>query len=192
MIDYFISDLHFGHKNILEHCDRDFASVEEMDSTYIDAWNSVVRNQDRVFVLGDFSFYDTEKTQQILNKLAGQKFLIKGNHDRSKILKKLKGFTNVVDYLELKYENEGRQEMVCLSHFPILSWHQRAKGAWHLHGHCHGSLVLPDCLKTARIFDVGVDNLYKVFLKYAPVSFQEIKEHLKDATVTTVDHHKVY
>jgi calcineurin-like phosphoesterase family protein len=191
-IDYFISDLHFGHKNIIEHCDRGFANIEEMDLTYIDAWNAAVKGQDRVFILGDFSFYHTEQTQGILDSLKGQKFFVKGNHDSSKMLAKLKGLAKVVDYLELKYNlDNGSTQRVCLSHFPMLSWHQRARGAWHFHGHCHGSLVLPKELENARIFDVGVDNIFKVFSKYSPVSLGEITEHLKDRIVSTSDHHRV-
>jgi len=35
-MDYIISDLHLDHSNIIDHCDRPFGSVEEMNETLIE------------------------------------------------------------------------------------------------------------------------------------------------------------
>lgn len=176
--DFFISDTHFGHSNIIKHCERPFSSVEHMNESLIECWNKVVTNSDRVFVLGDFSFYKAERTNEILSKLKGQKFLVKGNHESAKTLKKTVGFAKVTDYEDLKFDLEGRQVRVVMSHFPFLSWHQMSRGAYHLHGHCHGTLKLPEGLKNARVFDVGVDNLAAVFGGYYPVTLETIVSHL--------------
>lgn len=32
---YYTADPHFGHRNILAHCNRPFSSVEEMDKALI-------------------------------------------------------------------------------------------------------------------------------------------------------------
>lgn len=54
---WFISDTHFGHKNILKYCPvRNFNSIEEHDQYIIDYWKSVVSKKDYVFHLGDFHF----------------------------------------------------------------------------------------------------------------------------------------
>ena len=190
--DYFIADTHFGHKNVIEFCARPFIDTQAMDAVMIEAWNDTVKNQDRVFVLGDFSFYDAEKTEKILAQLHGQKFLVKGNHDSSKMLKRLTKFAKVSAYEDLKLAlPNGETVRAVLSHFPFLSWHQMHRGAYHFHGHCHGGLRLPKELEQARIFDVGVDNLSKVFGSYAPVSLENLVQHLVSRKLTSVDGHKL-
>ncbi len=78
---YFTSDLHFGHKNILEYEHRDigmniFPTIENHDNKLIYNWNSVVKNNDLVFILGDLSFYNAETTNNIVKRLNGSKVLI--------------------------------------------------------------------------------------------------------------------
>ena len=77
---YFTSDLHFGHKNILEYENRnikmDVKTIEEHDNKLIYSWNSIVKNNDLVFILGDLSFYNAETTNNIVKRLNGSKVLI--------------------------------------------------------------------------------------------------------------------
>lgn len=79
---YVVADTHFGHKNVIEYESRPFDSVEEMDITMINNWNSVVNPDDIVYFLGDFAFYSRERLVQIGKQLNGYKILVKGNHDR--------------------------------------------------------------------------------------------------------------
>lgn len=54
---YFISDPHFGHKNVLEFEKRPFSTVEEMDQAIIDNVNYTIKKKnDIVFWLGDMFF----------------------------------------------------------------------------------------------------------------------------------------
>lgn len=190
MADFFISDTHFGHSSVIEYCSRPFADVQQMDEYLCDAWNSTVTSRDRVFVLGDFSFHRGPETGKILDKLRGQKFLIKGNHDYSKTISKLSQFNRISTYEDTIFTLEsGERISVVMSHFPFLSWNKMSRGSYHFHGHCHGNLRLPEGLKHARIFDVGIDNLANVFGTYAPVQLEKLVEHLRDKVPTSVDQH---
>jgi calcineurin-like phosphoesterase family protein len=141
-----------------------------------------------VYIVGDFSFHEPAVTSAILHALNGHKILIKGNHDNSKGLLKTTGYLKTALYLEITIKPYGK---IVLSHFPILSWNCMHHGAYHFHGHSHGSLRLPESLTNARIFDVGIDNLRKVFGSYAPVTIEELVEHLKDKRTVTTDGHQI-
>ena len=78
---YVTSDTHFNHKNIIEYCNRPYSSVEEMNKAIIDNWNSVVKDEDTVYVLGDFCLGGKEAIKELCSQLKGHKILIKGNHD---------------------------------------------------------------------------------------------------------------
>ena len=50
---FLTSDLHFGHNKEFIYKVRGFNSIEEMNEAIIERWNSVVNNDDDVYVLGD-------------------------------------------------------------------------------------------------------------------------------------------
>ena len=50
----YISDLHFGHANILKFDNRPFRNTEEMETALIENWNSTVSAGDITYILGDF------------------------------------------------------------------------------------------------------------------------------------------
>ena len=52
---FFTADLHLGHENIIKQCQRPFNNVEQMDKELIKNWNSVVNENDEVYILGDFN-----------------------------------------------------------------------------------------------------------------------------------------
>ncbi len=79
---FYIADTHFGHANIIKHCNRPFESADEMDNTLIENWNNVVGKDDIVIVVGDFAFKGATHTEY-LAKLNGKIYLVRGNHDKS-------------------------------------------------------------------------------------------------------------
>lgn len=136
MSTLFISDLHFGHKNILSYDNREFPSVEEHDEYLIRKWNEHVEIDDDVWILGDVSWHPAMKTIAILERLNGSKHLCIGNHDK-KLLKNSdvrKQFAEIVHYKEIQIDKKNG---VVLSHYPIPCFNLHYYGWYHLYGHVH-------------------------------------------------------
>lgn len=174
-MNYYIADTHFYHKNILQYENRPFNTVEEMNKHIIKCWNTKINNKDTVYILGDFAFAKTEKIEELLEQLNGNKILIKGNHDiflrNKKFNQKL--FIKIVDYLEIK---DGQYDLV-LSHYPFAIWNKKHYGAIHLYGHVHSaskeesSPIFPVLNSLENAYNVGVD-----IIGYSPLSLKEILE----------------
>jgi calcineurin-like phosphoesterase family protein len=56
MNTFFTSDLHLGHKNIIELENRPFKDLEDMNNKLVNNWNSKIKNDDLVYYIGDFCF----------------------------------------------------------------------------------------------------------------------------------------
>jgi len=146
---WFTSDQHFDHANIINICNRPFASLEEMQSQMIDRFNSVVKDNDTVFFLGDFSFVDPTP---YLKLLKGKKKFVRGNHDHKHNLWPEESLLG--SYAKL---NVNHQKII-MCHYPIYDWDGKFKGSWHLYGHIHNNYVI----KNGQCMNVGVDvnNFY--------------------------------
>lgn len=132
---FYISDWHYDHKNILAYDGRPFTSIEQMNQALIERWNSVVNPGDTVYVLGDMFWCDSEVAIPILDSLAGEIYLVKGNHDRCHIKQFTDKFVNVTEYMEI--EDKGRNVVLC--HYPIPCFKKHFQGWYHLYGHVHNS-----------------------------------------------------
>ena len=184
---WFTSDPHYFHKNIIKYENRPFDSVEEMNETMINNWNSVVDPKDTVYLLGDFAFVNKRhELEGIVRKLNGHVHWIRGNHDK---IKNVKGFAWEGTYQEVSYdggsEGKGKWKFV-LSHYPFASWNRMHHGSIHCYGHTHGNM--PDLsqlikkyagvdVRTPELlsFDVGVDCF-----DFFPVSIDRIVEMAKE------------
>lgn len=78
---YFIADTHFNHTNIIKYCNRPFKNTYEMNEYIIRRWNSVVKETDTVYHLGDVGFGKFEELKTLVGSLNGRKMLLRGNHD---------------------------------------------------------------------------------------------------------------
>jgi calcineurin-like phosphoesterase family protein len=111
---WFTSDTHFGHKNIIKYCNRPFENTVVMDSVLIERWNKVVKPNDIVYHLGDFAFAKKERIAEIVRKLNGTIYLVKGNHDKeSNEYYRNCGFKEVYDQPIIL------NEFLILSHYPM-------------------------------------------------------------------------
>jgi calcineurin-like phosphoesterase family protein len=183
---------HYYHKNIIRFVqgsppkqlyeglgDRPFENVPHMNEDLIRRWNEVVTPEDLVYHLGDFSFGDPKESTDVAKRLNGQKHLVWGNHDKR--LRKSKEFMDQWVWCRDMAEIEVWDKKVVLCHFPMLSWNKSHHGAYHLHGHCHGTLPAdPNALRV----DVGVDSW-----DYRPVPFEEIAKVMNKRTFVPIDHH---
>ena len=135
---FFISDLHFGHKNVLAFDHREFSSIEEHDEALIRNWNNAVGIDDDVWVLGDISWRSPMKTVEILKRLNGTKHLCIGNHDHTLLRDKdvSSCFAEIVPYREIEIDGTG----VVLCHYPIPCFNKHYYGWVHLYGHVHNSM----------------------------------------------------
>ena len=155
-MNYYISDLHFGHKNILRLNNRPFSSIEEMDRAYINNWNEVVSSNDDVYILGDFAYKSGDPVKYI-QQLKGKKHLIIGNHDGSLLKNKsaLSMFESIDYYLDIPDENTR----VIMFHYPILEWNGYFRNAVHLYGHIHNNTKNDThsiMIKRKNSYNVGV------------------------------------
>lgn len=142
---YYISDLHFYHANMNTQMDqRGFASFEEMNEYMIEQWNKKVRKNDEVVILGDFSIAKGEKTNELLQRLKGKKYLIVGNHDR--FLNDKTFDRNLFKWIEPYMELNDNKRKVILSHYPVFCYNgqyrlndQGEPKVYMLYGHVHNT-----------------------------------------------------
>lgn len=134
----YISDLHLGHRNIIRYDNRPFDSMEKMEESIKALWNEAVKDTDTTYILGDVCWsanYDV--WEQVLNELNGKKIIIKGNHDPTSILNKLKQNGVIEDWAhQIIVSDNGRH--VVLNHSPMPFFVNQHKDNWyHLYGHTH-------------------------------------------------------
>jgi calcineurin-like phosphoesterase family protein len=160
---FFTSDHHFGHRSVIDMCDRGFENVEARDSHMIDSWNAVVRPRDVVFHLGDFAHRcPPERLGRIFHQLHGQKHLILGNHD-----KKHTQSLPWISQQQMAHITVDEQQ-IHLCHYGMRVWPGMWRKAVHLYGHSHGRLP-----GNSMSMDIGVDAI-----GYYPLAVEHIKAKL--------------
>lgn len=183
MTTWFTSDLHIGHRNIIDYCARPFASVAEMDDALVERWNDTVADDDDVWVLGDLALGPIAESLTVVGRLRGRIILLSGNHDRC-----WPGNGAKAEGWAERYLDAGVAEIrhgqsvarigttdVLLCHFPyegdshdhdrFVEARPEDRGGWLLHGHVHERWR-----QRGRMINVGVD-----VNGFAPVSEHEIE-----------------
>ena len=185
---YFTSDQHFWHSNVIKYCNRPYQDVEEMNEALIAKWNSIVKPEDTVYCLGDFSMA-FRPVEVITPRLMGKKLLIPGNHDWCHDYnKKGRSPENNAKWRQKYTENGweiipqqttidlGDNIVVNACHHPYkfvetyddkyAKWRPTNDGKWLLCGHVHEKWKIWD-----KQINVGVD-----VWNFEPVSVNEIKK----------------
>jgi len=155
---------HFNHANIIKYCDRPFDSTQEMDELMIDNWNSVVKDGDIVYHVGDVYFgVDGRKS---LNRLKGRKRLLIGNHDNGKD-----------EHLASNFQKVGLWRMfpdfgLLLTHVPVhpstLSENPNRGKMKNVHAHTHLNGEPDGDTENYKSVTVELNN-------YTPVNLEELR-----------------
>lgn len=190
---YFTSDWHVGHKNVISFSNRPFKDLEHMHRVLINNYNNTVNPEDTCYFLGDMGLGNSSILKEVFSELHGNKILILGNHDnKGESFWRELGFTVL-----LSAKIKIGKTVLSMSHCPLAgiprencegmkgavtgeNWHGEARhkekfsyedtGQFHLHGHIHS----PNNGKSQKIlgrqYDVGVDAN-----DYRPVSCSTIQ-----------------
>jgi len=153
------ADLHFGHKNIIEYCQRPWMDaagrpqVREMNVGLVERWNDTVGDSDRVIFCGDLAFGPRSYQAQWAQQLRGRKTLVLGNHDR----------LSRATYLEMGFEDVARTLQigrVWFCHYPpttqTICSVQAAGCEVVICGHVHERWAERE-VRGIRVINVGVD-----------------------------------
>lgn len=166
---FLIADPHFGHIGVVRFLREDgsklrpWDTADEMDEVLVNNWNKTVRDQDKVYVLGDVVM--NRRHLNTLGRLRGKKVLIKGNHD----------IFHLEEYTKFFYDIRACHVLdnLLLTHIPV---HPDSKGRFrgNVHGHLHSNRVrLPTGEIDPWYYCVSVENI-----NYTPMSFEEVRKAL--------------
>ena len=162
---FFMSDLHFSHYNIIQHCDRPFDTVSEMNNTILKNWNNTVEKDDIVYYLGNLAYPFTSNSRVIdywLDKLNGNIVFIRGDQDQAR----KEFFSGLV----LHHKNKK----FLLTHNPdyIPSWWKD----WAIHGNKHNN-----DLENYPLINEGEKtiNVSAELLDYKPISLKDLLDKME-------------
>ena len=175
-----ISDLHFCHDNVYKftHSKTDLRRIrpwasdsKEGDWILIDKWNSVVNQNDRVYVIGDVTF-KRDCLKDILPRLNGIKHLIAGNHDRFRTIEYAPFFEFVGGMVNLG------QFGIIMTHAPIHPACLEFRWKYNIHGHLHNHVI-----QDSRYFNVSVESPQRneIGVEFGvPIQLSKIVEYLNE------------
>ena len=179
---FLVSDTHFGHAGVCRFTRNDgvtklrpWDNADEMDEFMVEAWNERVKPNDKVYHLGDVVM--SRRSLSIMDRLNGDKVLIRGNHDIFK------------DEDYRKYFRELRAYHVMngmiLSHIPI---HSESLGRFgvNIHGHLHANRVMRPARVLEEFIDHGcttIDERYHCVCvehtDFAPILFEDVVKRIE-------------
>ncbi len=179
---FLTSDQHFGHSATFERFKlpngqplRPFTSVDEMNDTLVNNWNSVVGPDDLVYNLGDVVI--NAKYLPQIGRCNGHKILIQGNHDP---IGGKKGHKfNFEDYFETIVAYKELEGLI-LTHVPIHPDHNR----WgvNVHGHLHGNQVMIQSVfhRNTQVPDPRYLCVSVEHTNFTPITLEEVRSRIDE------------
>jgi calcineurin-like phosphoesterase family protein len=183
MTQWFASDHHFWHENIIKYCGRPFSDTKEMNAYLIDKHNTFVKPEDHVSFLGDVTMWRGGRLERqlfidLIRSMNGHKRLYLGNHDHWPTQVYLDaGFEKIYGTWR---DNNG----ILFSHIPV---HPTAMGSAiaNVHGHIHQNKspdpVISINKKTQKVLYKPYINISLEVTNYRPVSLEQIKDLIEKA-----------
>lgn len=145
------SDTHLNHDKDFIWGVRGFKSVEEMNETIIENWNSTVKDNDIVYHLGDVMMGELQAGLHLVKKLKGEKYLAYGNHDTDSRIKAF-DMNRFFKDIQMGYRLKVRKKSLILSHYPQLVANQEDKTpVWSIHGHTHSKDKFSEVFHTYNV-----------------------------------------
>lgn len=170
---WFSSDTHFGHDRDFIWGARGFKNVTEMNEQIVKNWNSVVKEDDIVYLLGDIMLGDGSGLKY-LKQLNGTIYIALGNHDTNSRAELYKECHNVAD-VQMGYRIKAGKRTVILSHYPTITANGDDIKTLNFYAHTH---------QQDNNFFEGRKYMYHVGLdshNCYPVKLETILEEIKNA-----------
>ncbi len=177
MSAFVIGDTHWGHAKSLSFDQPDgsplrpFSSCEEMDETMVERWNSVVKEKDTVYHLGDVAI--PRSGLKNLAKCNGRKILIRGNHDTFKLKDYAEYFEDIRGAM-FHHAGKALRGGLIFTHIPVHPDNLRGHYLGCVHGHLHCHLVFKDGQIDQRFFNACVERN-----DFTPVALELIVDHFR-------------
>jgi len=130
---FLTSNQQFGRNGAIDTYKRPFSSVNEMNFELIDRWNSVVSEDDTVYVLGNFA-WDPESAELAVKALHGNIIFLNGEYDNA-----IEEIIEVIGSDDFSFLYNAIEEVpeanVVLSYWPLMDWPEKDKGTYSVIGY---------------------------------------------------------
>lgn len=190
---WFTSDLHLNHSNVIRFCERPFQSTKEMNLALMNNWNNTVKEDDYIFMLGDFDWFPhRHHMRTTVSKLNGHKYFVLGNHDNFQSFELCQDldlhicqditvlYVTAEDWEQRNWSRKILEIILC--HYPLMTWSHSNSDTYMLFGHIHSreNGILGEFNKElpiieGKMMDVGVDRH-----GYKPITLEQAIKECKE------------
>lgn len=175
-MDYIRLALWLSHNREFIYKARGFSSIEEMNEAIIERYNSIVSDEDEVYILGDLMLGDNEKGMECLRRLRGKLHIVIGNHctsTREILYGTLPNVMTVGLAARLKYKGYH----FFMTHYPCMTGNLERESlkqmTLNLYGHTHQMTNFYE--DRPYMYHVGVDSH-----NCAPVLLDDVIEEMNE------------
>lgn len=183
---YVLSDIHFGHKNVLEYSGRPFNTIEEMNETIIKNIVEIDSPETHLIILGDCAMAKGfELSNSFFRSLDSKTYLVMGNHDLSGSGHiRVEGFDVVTPLMGMTVP--GKETRLVLTHYPLCCVNISAMRMINVHGHEHQNNA-----HSNKHINVSVDQIDFTPVKlsdiYKLAKWEDSKKKIKEVQRKTKD-----